>query len=386
MRLVSRYLIREILTPFVTSLFVLTGILFLLRVLRMIELVVTRNVTFSDIFIAFSYILPRFLEITLPMSLLLSVILAFARLNNDSELIVLRASGMSVRNLLFSLLVFSTGVAALTLVLALWVRPWANDRLGTAIFEIAKNRASTGLVEGVFNEFDQLTVYASQVEDTGSKLRNVIISDERDEARPKTFIARNGIIVSDDIARSLTLQLWEGSIHEGLGSNYSVTYFDVNNLNIGERALIGDESAGTGKKTNELYWGELRSAIASLEAKQNPLGHEDRKRLARYEVELHRRLALPVACFCVALIGMGLGVLSTRSLTKHHLPLHVVLGIVAIVIYYLLLAFVGALAEQGALPFEMIWVPNVLFLSAGVYLFSQLDQVESLCGKLLARL
>jgi len=227
-----RYIAREIFSDFWVTLFVFTGILFLMRVLKLVDLVVTKNVPITDILLLFSYVIPRFLELAVPMALLIGVILVFGRLSADSELIVMRTSGLSFRQLAVPVAVFSAIAFVLTLILSCWVTPWANHRLGLGVFEIAKMQASTGLIPGVFNEVGLLTIYAEKIDKDTGRLQHVIIADRRNPEISRNFIAKNGQIVSDDKTRTLMLRLYDGSISEGSGLDYNITYFEINNITL----------------------------------------------------------------------------------------------------------------------------------------------------------
>src|SRR5881409_4419273 len=97
--MVHRYVFREIVVPFAFGLSVFTFILLIARLLKLIELVVTRGVPALNILRLLSYILPAFLEVTVPMAMLLSILVAFGRLSADAEVTALRASGVSLYQL-----------------------------------------------------------------------------------------------------------------------------------------------------------------------------------------------------------------------------------------------------------------------------------------------
>jgi len=84
--ILHKYVFREMLFPFLVCLFVFTGILFLARILKLVELVITKNVPISDILLLFSYVVPRFMVIAIPMSIMLAVLLAFGRLSVSRSL------------------------------------------------------------------------------------------------------------------------------------------------------------------------------------------------------------------------------------------------------------------------------------------------------------
>jgi len=84
MKVLNRYIFREILVPFALGLGVFTFVLLLARLLRLIELVVNRGIPFTTVARVFLYLLPAFLEVTVPMAMLLAILVAFGRLSADS--------------------------------------------------------------------------------------------------------------------------------------------------------------------------------------------------------------------------------------------------------------------------------------------------------------
>ena len=391
-RILYRYVFQEILGPFLLTLFIFTGILFLTKSLKLVELVVNKNVSPWEIAQLFLYVVPQFLEIAIPMSLLLGAVLAFGRLSADSELIVMRASGVGMRQLLKPVMAFSLMAMLLSLLLSLVVRPWANYRLGVTMFEMAQQKASSGLIAGVFNEFGNLTIYSEKVGEQGGALKNVIIADRRSADQPRNFIAHHGSIVSDERSRTVSLRLYDGSIHEGKGLNYNVTDFDVNSIVIEQADLLGDEDTKEGKKANEMLATELFRASRELDARRDALrgeqdvvsdtgggesGEKITLRAARFAVELHRRFVLPISCFVVAILGMALGVQPSRGGRSWGTSVNVTVGILLITLYYFVLAFATALGEQATLPaWAVMWLPNIVFSVLGVYLFRRIETEE----------
>ena len=104
---INRYILREIFVPFALGLAVFTLILLIARILKLVEMVVNRGVPLLEVLKLFSYILPGFLEVTVPMALLLGVLVAFGRLSSDSEIIALKTSGISLYQLLHPVVSFA---------------------------------------------------------------------------------------------------------------------------------------------------------------------------------------------------------------------------------------------------------------------------------------
>lgn len=379
--ILSRYIFGEILTPFLIALFVFTGVLFLAKSLKLVELVISKGVSVLDIAELFLLIVPQFLEIAIPMALLLGSILAFGRLSADSELVVMRSVGVNMRRLLVPVMVFAGICFSAGVILAFYVRPWANYQLALKTFEMAQVKASTGLVAGVFNDFGQLTLYSESIGESGA-MSHVILADRRLPEKQRIFISQRGSLVSDPETRNITLQLYDGTIHEGAGVDYNVTFFDLNSIVLESSDFIGDSETRGGKKASEMVISELLAAIrhpsgVATESDNEEPGEKVLSRLARYGVEFHRRLVLPTLCFVVAILGMTLGVQPNRGGRSWGVSANIAAGILVTTLYYFLLAFATALGEQRAVaPWLVMWLPNLLFGALGLYLYRRVESEQ----------
>ena len=370
-----RYILSEITTPFLGTLFIFTGLLFLAKSLKLLELVVSREVSLLEIVKIFLLIVPQFLEIALPMALLLGLILAFGRLSGDSELVVMRASGVSLREIVKPVVIFAIIVSSISLGVSVSLRPWANTELAVKLFELAKQRLSSGLVPGVFNQLGALTIYAERI-DKGGKLVNVVISDRRTVDAQQLFLAKYGQIFPNEANRTLNLKLFNGSIQEGRGADLNMTYFDSNSVVISESELLEDEAAKEGKKANGMSLGELENEINDLKIKQVETSDDPKvmSSLSRDLVEWHRRFSLPLSCIAVGLIGMVLGIQPSRGGKSWGMALNISIGILVITLYYFALAFSTALGEQSVVPpWFIMWVPDLIFACLAFYLYNRME-------------
>ena len=373
-KILNKYIFREILSPFVVSIFVFTGVLFLAKVLRLLEMVISKSVPIWDIVLLFSFIVPRFLELAIPMSLLIGVLVAFGRFSGDSELIVMRASGISLRKLTKPVVLFAILSCLITLSLSMFIRPWATYNFGRGMFEIAQKRTSSALSEGVFNKLGPLTIYAESIDSDTGKLENVIISDRRNSDDTSNFIAKNGQLISNVDERSLMLRLYDGSIQQGVGLDYVVTNFDINNIQLDIDELEDEDGERGGKKTSEMYLSELSSNIEFISAAPKPLSKKDQKRLGRNLVEYHRRFIVPSACLVVAIIAMALGIQPSRGGESWGMIVNVIVGVLVIILYYISLAFVSAIGKNNpSMVWALMWLPNIILLSVGLYLYKLMD-------------
>src|SRR5262245_9267620 len=135
-RTLHRYVFLQILAPFAAGLALFTFILLIARIMKLVEMVVNRGVPVLEILRVFSYILPAFLELTVPMALLLACLLACGRLSADSEITALKAAGLSLYQIATPIAAFACVIFVLSIFLSLYARPWGNAALKTAIFDL----------------------------------------------------------------------------------------------------------------------------------------------------------------------------------------------------------------------------------------------------------
>ncbi len=370
MKLIDRYILREMVVPFLLGLAIFTSILLIIRILKLVELVVNRGVPLGQMLLVFSYILPAFLELTVPMALLLAILVAFGRMSSDSEIVALRAAGVSLFRLLAPVAVFAGGIALLTLWLSLTARPWGNSHLRTGLYEIVKTRAVAGIKPKVFNdEFKDLVIYVDHVQPASDLLEGVLIADTRDSAMRNTVYAENGRLVTNESRHTLTLRLQNGGIYStGRGEGFQVTRFSTYDITLDLNAALA-QLRNREKDASEMTTDELRAAILAKQAAGEPAYAE--------RVEAARKYAIPFACLVFAALGVPLGIQPTRSVHSRGFSLSLVL----IFLYYLLLTFGQNLGERGALPpLIAVWLPNAVLAGVAAVLLSRAAR-ESVSGE-----
>ena len=359
MSILDRYIVREMVVPFLLGLGIFTTILLIVRILKLVELVVNRGVPLAQMVRIFSYILPAFLEVTVPMALLLAILVAFGRLSSDSEVIAMRAAGISLYRLLMPVAIFAGAVAMLTAWLSITARPWGNSHLRTGLYEIVKTRASAGIKPKVFNdEFRNLVIYVDRIQAGSDVLSGILVADTRDASLHNTIYAESGRIITNERRHTLTLRLENGGIYStGSDDGYQDTRFTTYDITLDLNAALA-QLRDREKDVSELTLPELRRDIAVKATAGDP-GYAER-------VELHRKLAIPFACLVFAALGVPLGIQPTRAVHSRGFSLS--LGL--IFLYYLLLTFGQNLGERGTLPpVVAVWLPNaVLAVVAAVML------------------
>jgi LPS export ABC transporter permease LptG len=378
-RVLDRYLITELVSPFGFGLALFTFFLVIDRIYHLTELVVTKGVPFHLVLLLLVYMLPSFLAHTLPMALLVAVLLAGGRLAGDLEVIAFKAAGVSVLRLFRPVVASAALVASVTALLTLVVNPIASEEFQRQLFRILQTRAVSGVQERVFNAtFGDVIIYVEDVSPSQVALRGLLVSDERDPKISRIITAREGRLLTDEETRRITLRLINGAVNEadvlpagpppGSGveqgrpggaaaaSRYRYTNFAMYDMSLSvDTPLRGSTRAD--KPEKDLG---LRALIARIESlAQDPHGR------VPYEVELHKRFAFPAAALVFALVAFPLAVRSHRGGRSIALAG----SLVILVSYYLVMTSLEGFALRERLPaWAAIWTPNIVFAVIGLTL------------------
>lgn len=409
MNILWRYILSEILGFFAISLGSFTGLLLTLKMLRLTSLIINRGVELAQISKVFIAIIPTFLEIALPAATLLGVILAFARLCGDSEIVVMKASGISLSRFLRPISIFAVSVFAISLVVSVSLKPWGFRALTHALFDIARSKSTSGLSEGIFNKLGPVTLYAERIDYTTGELTRVLVDDKRQGAPRKIVVAKRGRIIADEKSQNIALLLADGVAHETVEGGTLKTAFESNSLSMNSEEL--HEAKQKGLAARELPSSDLYNAITMYKEairslpdgdgeKVSLFGEElDRKSLLkkfrRAKIELGQRLSLPYASFIMAFVGMALGIMSPRTQRTWGASFSAVLGIIVFAVYYGLFSVGLALADQGAIKIWIaLWSPNILLTFVAAFFVYKLtteqwqsvsEGIFSFCGSILTK-
>jgi lipopolysaccharide export system permease protein len=355
-RIIDRYIFSEILAPFFLSMAALILVLFLQKMFRLAELVVSKGTPVSEIVKIFAYIMPNFLVITIPMSFLVATLTAFSRLSSDSEVTAMKASRISLYSMTRPVMLFALVSFLVTSTVSFLVAPAANHALKIHLFELVKSRAMVGIEPGVFTStFDGMVIYVDKMESIDN-MEGIFISDERSAKDPYTIVARRGKLIADPQSLNVILEMHQGSIHTlpRDDKSYSTMSFESGNLYLDiSHALIHQGSSD--RNFEEIDSFELFRIFRRTAAEGGAA--------IDIENELHKRLSIPFACLIFGLIGAPLGIRRTRSGKSAGIAI----ALLVFLIYYIVLATGMNLSETGKLaPVLAYWIPNFLMLIIAV--------------------
>ena len=364
MRILTRYILGEILSHAMIGCALFTFILSMSHLPQILEAVVRNSSTLTSVGEIFLLTLPNLFWVTIPMSVLVGVLLGLSRLASDSEIVAMRASGLGIGYFARVSSIIAVAGTLIGLLNSLWIAPRANQAILDMEQSLAASQASYQIQPRVFYEdFHNFVLYVQDVRaGTGAaNWRQIFMADVTDPASPRVITSESATVVTES-PHELLMRLRNGQQHDapaGQPDQYNVSTFSSTDLPL----ALSPQS--------DVHLGRLDTAIYAIPTQKliERIHHAGRKEQRRFLIELNNRLAYPAACVVLMLVGVPLGVVSRRGGKSSGFVFTL-----ALVILYYILSYTGvALARQDKLPvFLAVWLANILFAVVGTFLLWQM--------------
>ncbi|MBU3759110.1 MAG: YjgP/YjgQ family permease [Candidatus Omnitrophica bacterium] len=353
MKIIQRYIFRELLLPFLVSALTLSFIFMAGYMVRAANFIIGRGVPLTDTLYVLLLALPDMVSYTIPMSLLTAVMIVFGNLSQYNEIRAFKASGVNPYQIMLPAFVIG-----IVLSLGMFV---FNDQVATeAGFALRKTtkqllvKHPKALVEpGRFVKLnDQVLFLTKQVE--GDKLRDIVAYEVGEGDEPiRTIIAESGEIITLPGQSAMQIKLYNGSVSDAKTKEVQSIQFQTY-----EFPAYGQEDiANMKKKMRDFTLAEL---LVKKENQDVPASE-----LSRFWTAFHERIAFSLGSFIFVFVGVPIAILVRRG----EIVLSFAISMAAASLYYIL--FVGAktLSIRGYLPAPVaLWIPNALLLLAGARL------------------
>ena len=350
MRIIDRYVVREIIPPFLIALLVFTFLLIIPFIIELAEEMIAKGVPAGTILQLASTLLPSSMALTVPMALLIGLLVGLGRISADREFMVMMACGISPYRLLQPVLVFAVVCWGATSWLMLKGMPDGNQKYREISNEIVMDRAEGEVRERVFYEdFPNVVLYVHEVPLDGRGWLDVLAADTRNPSEPVIYLAKRGRMAIDREARTIHMVLEEGTRHTTKLEDraaYEVVQFESTIIALDPETVF--PRTGPQRGLRELAVEDLAAVAAELQhGGQSPHGPI---------MEIHKKFSVPVACFVFAVIGVALG----ASHRKDGKLAAFVLGIGVIFVYYVIMFMAESLTKGFWIPAWLaMWIPNV---------------------------
>lgn len=348
-RKATQYIFFEMIPSLVLGVLVFIFILLMAQALRYTEFVLIHGVGIGVVGQIIMYLSISFLPALLPMSLLFAVIMTYGRLSNDSEMVALKASGLSMTSIGLPAVLLAAVVTLISAQTSFHLAPWGNRQFELLVSKVGSSKAGATIREGTFSEgfFDKV-VYANEVDSKSGELKSVFIYDETQGDLPLTIIAKKGLIVQDpQNTNSVLVRLFDGDIHRK-GESHTKIKFDTYDLKMADPIR---------NETREKSAPSLTIEEISKKLDAGGMSEDETRTL---QAEFHKRWAISIVCLIFGALGVGLGTNTNRRNQKAG---GMILCLGVIIVYWVLYVTAEGMARSGQLPAGLaIWAPNVLFL------------------------
>lgn len=370
MKILPKYIIRQTLVTLVFTVGVFTFVLMLAQILKQLsEMLVNRQVGLEIVGWFVLLVLPYVMSFSLPMAMLASVLLVFGRMSADNEITAMRASGVGLGRAAAPVIVVAVAMAAVCFYINTTLAPQCRFQFRTLFLRLATENPMALLEEGVkITDFPGYEIYVGSKKGNLVEDVRIMALDERGNVASRLY-AERGTVKADPQSRKLLLDLYKvtGDLRDPkdptnlrkIRPGTTAERYPIE-LDIG----AAFRQARVARGLQDFSFGELREEIRRL--------RESGIYPAAALMEAHQRVAAAVACVAFALIGIPLGIKTSRRETSIGIALSLGLAL----IWYLMLVLANTLRNRPYLyPEAILWTPNLIFECLGVWLLWRVSRV-----------
>ncbi|HEX7681919.1 MAG TPA: LPS export ABC transporter permease LptG [Thermoanaerobaculia bacterium] len=399
MKILTRYIFKEMLGPTALGFAFYTFIILMKNLFDFAGMIIKRSLPASTVGRLLFLSLPHIVVLTVPMSLLFGILIAVGRLSSDSEIIAMRALGISTRTIYRPVFLFSFLVFCINLYLMNFVLPHGNAEFAALRSEIFTSQIEKELKPRVFyDEFENLTIYVNDVDPKTLQWKGVFVADSRTADETRTGTSAGPVTIAQQlqtarqeaaqppsilpqrssnkivVAESGNLSILKPSNQVWLNLKTAETHlwdpkkpdrYDLNS-NVVQRMRLpdkySDSAGGYQRSLREMSFRELMEQARWAQYSHDP---DARETYWAAKVEMNKMFAIPFACIVFGILGLPLGITNRRGGKSSGFSL----SIAIILIYYVMINNGEHLADTGKIgPAVAMWAPNVVLLAIGIYL------------------
>ena len=353
-RLCFCYIFSEMIPIFFIGVISFTFILLMFQILKFTDTFLQHSVSLFTFFYLIFSISISFLPIILPMSLILTIILTYSRLSNDSEIIAMKSLGFGMGSIIIPGIVLGLVTTILSGYTSFRIGPWGHRQFELIMTEITGSKIIAGIKEGTFSSFMDMVIYSNKIDKKTKEHKNVFIYDERNPSDPMTIVAEKGKFFAKKTLNSYkaSMHLTNGHIHKNSDLEYTKIYFQNYDFQITEPIHIKPQD----KSLNSLTYKDMKKLLKET---------KDPNRLRKFNYEWHKRLSLSFACLLMVLLGGGLGCSNKNRSGKLGGG---VVSVIIIVFYWLLFLIGSSITKVAFVPvWFCAWLPIFILIPFSIF-------------------
>lgn len=310
---------------------------------RMLSFVIDNSSSMFVFFQLMGLMIPTFLPLIVPISVGVGVLFIYHKLAVDSELVIMRAAGISPLRIATPALAVAGASVALSLILTLWVTPAANRALVSLQYKVRDEYSAFMIRPGAFNDLAEGLTFFARKRGAGGSLDDILVHDVRKPEKPVTIMAKNGLFSVENNKPQVVVFKGNRQEVDIATGRLQQLHFDRYVLDLN---LLKSDQKTRQPDPRELTFNKLLKASSDPSLIKQSQG--------KVRAELHQRLASPFLSLTYAFIGVTLilvGDFNRRGMTKR-----VLFAAACIVIVQA--AMVGLVAQIG----KSLWFVPMLYL------------------------
>lgn len=357
MKTIDRYLIREMLPPFLLALGVFTFLMAVRPMLEQAQVLLSKGVALPTVGLLLLTLLPQALGITIPMAFITGLLMALGRLSGDREAVAFLSCGVSPLRLLRPVLLLAALAGAANMYTLVRLVPDSNQRFREITFNLLQQLGENDIRPGRFFEGFPGKVIRIQEDRPGGGWLGVMLADTSEPGRPTLLIAEQGFLDVSRERRQVSIVLPGQSIRyvEGESGEYDTALASDVRIRIDAESVFGPGDIMPARGLAEMHIADLKR----LEAERTEAGLSPHREI----MYRHQMFSFPVACLVFAVIGLALG-LHTRKEGK---LAGFALGLGVIVVYYGVFSLFESMTKGGDFPAQWArWMPNIVVGLLGI--------------------
>lgn len=361
MKILRKYLLKDIFFMFLFSLLVFTFALVTGNIVKLADLVINKGVDIALVGKLFLFMVPFLLSYTIPMSALSATLLTFGRLSSDNEITAMRAQGINISRLTVPLIIAGIVLSLFSIILNDGILPESHFLSRKIVKNIGTKNPVAYLEPGVFiKSFKDYIIFINEIDE--NRLKEIRIYQIQKDRPTRTIIAKSGEFITLENQNAIKLKLTNGTSDEPNPKN-PMHFYKLNfktyylTMNIDETIPQGQHVQ---KKPKEMNFREIK---------------EELKRLGRHHIdasaliaEFHRKISISFASLVFIIIGISLGIFTKRG----EKTVQFAIALAVIVAYYVLMAGGMAISLKGGQPIALyMYAPNIILAIIGGVLFKK---------------
>lgn len=384
------YVLREVLAPTAMGFVTYTFLLLLRAIFALLEQILVRGVSAKDAGLMLWLSLAHVVVLTVPMSFLFGVLIAIGRMSSENEIVALQAGGISLRRILYPVVLLSLIFAGFNAFLTVSVMPRSNRELVKLKIKLFSSAKSLGEIEPrvFYEEVPNMLLYVRDVSRDSGLWKGVLIFERGETGEGNLIVARSGRLVSQSPTGDVSAKVGKKNtgepwllLNDVVSHQYDEFKPQTYRVNVNRSQLVRlTHSRGQGRVSYTMgmrSWNTsslLRLIRERISAKGSTVKEQaaTRVRAGRQRrlamVELQKRIAIPVACLVFGLIGFPLAIGSRAGGRGRGF----ILSVGVILVYYVLLNHGELLSRDGRIPAWLgVWIPNILVAVVALFLFQR---------------